>query len=254
MLKLGWMSTARGSGSLSLLRFVCDKISEGSLDARIQVVVSNRAPGEAEQTDSFFRYCREQGLPVVSESSRRFRQVHAGPDWRTDFDQRLAERVDQYDIDVILLAGYMLIVSDFLCERYPLLNLHPALPDGPKGTWHEVMSELARTGADETGAMIHVVTPELDRGPVVSYFSLSLAGEPYATLRDAGDLDGLAREIRARELEREHPLILTTLRALSSGRVRMIDRYPYDAVGTPLHNGMDLSAEVEELVSRPNAG
>lgn len=252
MLNLAWMSTARGSGSLSLLRFVCDRIREGSLDARIQVVVSNREPGEAEQTDVFFQFCREQGLPVVSESSRRFRQAHEGSDWRTSFDKRLAERIDRYDIDVVLLAGYMLIVSDFLCERYPLLNLHPALPDGPKGTWPEVMSELAQSGAEQTGAMIHVVTPELDRGPVVSYFLLCLAGEPYATLREGNDLDGLAREIRARELEREHPLILTTLQALSSGRVRMVDRYPYDESGAPLHNGMDLSAEVEDLVSRLN--
>lgn len=249
MLRLGWMSTARGQGSLALLRVVCDSINEGTLDACIPVVVSNRVPGEAEQTDRFFEYCRQQGLPLVCESSQCFRQTFDGADWRTSFDRLLASHISQYEVDVFLLAGYMLIVSEFLCSRYPLLNLHPALPNGPKGTWREVMSELARTDATETGAMIHVVTPDLDRGPVVSYFSFPLDDEPFKTLRSAGDIDALADAIRAHELEREYPLILTTLHALSAGHIVLTGGRPYDASGTPLTGGLDLSVEVERMAS-----
>ncbi len=247
------MSTARGQSSLSLLSFISNSIREGALDACIPVVVCNREPGESAQTDLFFEYCREQGLPVEWESSRRFRQSFCGQDWRTSFDQRLARRIDRYKVDVILLAGYMLIVSEFLCKRYPLLNLHPALPNGPKGTWPEVMDELAQTGATETGAMIHVVTPELDRGPVVSYFSFPLLGEPYATVRAAGDMERLAREIREREMQREYPLILTTLQALASGKVRIINRIPHDDTGRPIEHGIDLSAEVDRLINAPDS-
>ncbi|MBN1152352.1 MAG: phosphoglycerate transporter [Dehalococcoidia bacterium] len=254
MLRLGWMSTARGEGSLALLQFVCENIESGALDARISVVVSNREPGEATQTDRFFEYVRSRGLPLVTESSTRLRRSAPGDDWRTRFDQLLARHLEKFDVDVILLAGYMLIVSDFLCTRYPLLNLHPALPDGPTGTWREVMAKLAESGATRTGAMLHVVTPVLDRGPVVSYFCFSLEGEPFATLRKSGDTTRLADEIRAQELRREFPLILTTLRALAAGRIVISALHAYDDAGTPLVAGMDLSPEVECMVAAMDAG
>lgn len=249
MLRLGWMSTARGQGSLSLLRFVCDHIASGSLDARISAVISNRIPGEFEQTDVFFDYARAQGLPLVCESSARLRQDAPGPDWRTRFDRILAQRMEQYDIDVVFMAGYMLIVSEFLCERYPLLNLHPALPNGPTGTWREVMLELATSGASRTGAMVHIVTPELDRGPTLSYFSFPLEGEPFDSLREAADVTALADAIRAQELRREFPLILTTLRALSAGDIVIDDHLAFAADGSQLRQGRDLSPQVEGFLN-----
>ncbi len=110
------------------------------------------------------------------------------------------------------------------------------------------MSELAHTGARQTGAMLHVVTPVLDRGPVVSYFSFSLENEPFATLRRGGNTARLADEIRTHELRREFPLILTTLRALAAGRIVISALHAYDGTGSPLERGMDLSQEVEQLL------
>ncbi len=253
MLRLGWMSTARGQSSLALLRFVCENIETGALDARISVVISNREPGEAPQTDRFFEYARSRNLPLVCESSARIRSTAHGEDWRTTFDHLLANRIDQFDVDVIFLAGYMLIVSEFLCNRYALLNLHPALPDGPTGTWREVMAELARSQATETGAMVHIVTPQLDRGPVVSYFSFSLMGEPFASLRKTGDNDALADAIRAHELQREFPLILATLRALASGELVVRGHLAFAVDGSQLRQGRDLSPEVETFVADSSA-
>jgi len=219
VLKLGWMSTGRGLGSFELLRVTFENIESGKLDARISCVICNRGMGETLQTDRFLTFVRSKGLSLVSESSSRFRRDYAGDDWRTAFDRMLASGIEQFDVDVIFLAGYMLIVSELLCTRYPLLNLHPALPDGPTGTWQEVMRELATTGARSTGAMMHVVTPELDRGPVATYFAFSLTGEPYDSLRASGDTDALADAIRKQELRREFPLILATLRSLSAGEI-----------------------------------
>jgi len=251
VLKLGWMSTGRGEGSLALLRAVCEDMQGGRLDARISFVLSNREPGEAAQTDRFFEFARSQGLPLISESSGRFRQQTPGPDWRTGFDHLLLSRIEQFDIDLVFMAGYMLIVSDSLCTQHLLLNLHPALPGGPTGTWREVMAELARTGAARTGAMVHVVTPELDRGPTASYFSFAIDGEPFASLRRAGDTDALADAIRKHELRREFPLILTTLRALAAGELVISERRAYDSSGRLLDGGKDISAEVERLLAEP---
>ena len=249
MLKLGWMSTGRGPTSLALLRAVCKDIEAGRLDARISFVLTNRGPGEATQSDLFQEYARSQGLPLVSESSRAFRQQYQGTDWRTGFDQQMSGRIEQYDVDLIFLAGYMLITSDFFCTRYLLLNLHPARPGGPTGTWQEVMAEIARTGASQAGAMVHVVTPELDRGPTASYFSFSLKGEPYASLRKAGDLDALADAIRAEEVRREFPLILTTLRAFAAGDIVVQSRRAFAANQSPLHHGWDLSSAVDQFLA-----
>jgi len=245
VLKLGWMSTGRGPGSFELLRVTCENIESGRLDARISCVVCNRGMGETEQTDRFLNFIRSKGLPLVSESSSRFRRDYAGDDWRTAFDRVLSSGIERFEVDVIFLAGYMLIVSEFLCTRYPLLNLHPALPDGPKGEWPEGMRELARTGARRTGAMIHGGTPELDRGPVATYFSFSLTGEPYDSLRASGDTDALAEAIRKQELRREFPLILATLRSLAGGDVVVAGGRVHNRAGKPLAGGLDLSARVE---------
>ena len=249
MLRLGWMSTGRGPTSLALLRAVCDDIGAGKLDARVSFVLTNRGQGEAAQSDLFQEYVRSQGLPLICESSRDFRQQYQGGDWRTSFDKQMSSRIEQYDIDLIFLAGYMLIVSDFFCTRYLLLNLHPALPGGPTGTWHEVMAELAAAGAKEAGAMVHIVTPELDRGPTASYFSFSLDGEPYSSLREAGDLDALADAIRAQEVRREFPLILTTLRAFAAHDIVVRERRAYDGKGNLMIVGRDLSLEVEQQLA-----
>ncbi len=250
MLKLGWMSTGRGPGSFELLRVTCENIESGRLDARISCVICNRGMGETEQTDRFLNFIRSKGLPLVSESSSRFRRDYAGDDWRTAFDRILSSGIERFDVDVIFLAGYMLIVSEFLCTRYSLLNLHPALPDGPKGEWPEVMRELARSGAVRTGAMIHVVTPELDRGPVATYFSFPLSGQPYDGLRACGDVDALADAIRKQELRREFPLILATLRSLAAGDIVVSGGRIHNRVGEPLARGLDLSAQVERELAR----
>lgn len=249
MLRLGWMSTARGQGSLALLQFICAAIDSHTLDACIPVVISNRVRGESPQTDLFCDYVASRGLPLVCESSSQFKQEHTGEDWRTEFDRKLASQIDLYAIDVILLAGYMLIVSEFMCTRYPLLNLHPALPGGPTGTWNQVMTELAVSGAERTGAMLHVVTPVLDRGPVVSYFAFALEGEPYDSLRHTGKVEALAAAIRAQELRREFPLILVTLQAMAAGRIAIRALQAYDAMGRMLPQGLDLSAEVESALA-----
>lgn len=250
MLKLGWMSTGRGPTSLALLRAVCEDIEAGRLDARIAFVLTNRGHGEAAQSDMFQQFVTSKAIPLVAESSKTFRSRYPGDDWRTDFDRKMSERIEEYDVDLIFLAGYMLIVSDFFCTRYLLLNLHPALPGGPTGTWREVMDELARAGASRAGAMIHIVTPELDRGPTVSYFSFSLEGEPFASLRNAGDTAALAAAIREQEVQREFPLILSTLRALASGDIAISQRRVCDARGNPLPPGRDLSAEVDRLATQ----
>ena len=79
------------------------------------------------------------------------------------------------------MAGYMLISSPAFCRRYAILNLHPALPGDPTGTWQQVIWQLLEDDAAETGAMMHLATAQLDRGPVRSATSACRFGAMTGT-------------------------------------------------------------------------
>ena len=178
MLNIGWFSTGRGPGSQGLLRFVQDRLEKGLLDARIQFVFSNREPGEAEGSDQFFELVKRYGSDLKTLSSSKFRREMGGrfANHRAEYDGRVMDLLSGYQPDICVLAGYMLIVGGPMCRQYPLLNLHPALPDGPIGTWQEVVWRLIETRANMTGAMIHLATEEVDRGPLISYCTVPLSG------------------------------------------------------------------------------
>lgn len=267
MLSIGWFSTGRGAGSQGLLRFVQDRIFQGKLDARIQFVFSNRAPGEAEGSDQFFRLVHEYGLPLYTVSSAEFRRSRKGPfaQHREEYDAQVMDLLYGCQPDICVLAGYMLIAGRAMCRKYPLLNLHPALPDGPIGTWQEVIWKLMEERATHTGAMMHLATEEVDRGPVVSYCTVPITGsdfEQYWQALERQDLDEikasqgedfpLFQQIRQAEYRREPYLVFETLRAVADGRARIRDGQVLDALGQPLvtnsPGGICLDREIDEAM------
>lgn len=260
-LTLGWFSTGRGEGSRGLLKLVQQEIGLGALDAQIQFVFSNREPGEAEGSDQFFEMVRGYGIPLVTLSSQRFRREHGGgpfSEHRLDFDREAMQKLRDTSPDLCVLAGYMLITGPEFCRVYDMINLHPALPSGPTGTWQQVIWQLVETEATETGAMVHVATEVVDEGPTVSFCRFpirggafdslwkSVEGTPVERLKaEAGEELPLFQVIRQEGVIRESPLLLETLRALASGRIRVERGRVLDAKGRPIE-GRDLSGEIEE--------
>ncbi len=256
MLSIGWFSTGRGEGSRGLLRFVHERLLSQQIDARINFVFSNRAPGEQEGSDEYFRLAREYGLPLITHSSAQFRRRRGGrfADGRAEFDAEVLELLAGRQPDICVLAGYMLIASSALCRAFPLLNLHPALPDGPIGTWQEVVWQLIGQRAARTGAMTHLATEEVDRGPLVSYVTVPLNTtefEPHWQELGDRDVAGVRKErgedyemfrlIRAQQYRREPHLLLETLRALSRGEIRLDIGAPGSEVA--IVSGMESDAE-----------
>lgn len=270
-LRIGWFSTGGGPGSQRqrLLTAAVDAIREGALDAEIAFVFCNRERGEYEATDSFLDLAQSFGLTCLTHSSRKFRRSRGGklsqpgeplPPWRTEYDRAVAAIVAAHPFDVGVLAGYMLIFTGEMANRYPCLNLHPAEPVGPTGTWQQVIWQLIDRRAERSGVMVHLVTEELDRGPPVSFCTYSLRGPAFAPLwkelgeRTAADVQqaegeehALFREIRRHGAAREAPLVIETLKALAQGRVRIADRQPVDAAGAPLRGGLDLTPEIDAI-------
>lgn len=268
MYQLGWFSTGRGKGSRGLLQAVQDSIKSGEIEAEIAFVFCSRERGETEATDIFLKMAEGYHLPLVTFSYQKFKaeitdagQPVALPAWRLDYDREVMARLRDFHPDLCVLAGYLLIVGREMCQRYNMINLHPAAPNGPTGTWQEVIWRLIESGAGETGVMMHLVTPELDRGPVVTYGTFPITGEPFDKYREEirgqsleqikreqGENNPLFQRIREYGFARELPLIKSTIKAFSQGKVKITaDKKITDAEGRPL-NGYDLTEEIEKKV------
>ncbi len=268
---VGWFSTGRDEAACDLLRAAMDAIERGGLDAEIAFVFCNRERGEFEPTDAFLDLVESYGLPLITLSSRRFRREHGGevarageplPAWRYDFDREVRRLVEPCRFDIGMLAGYMLIFTDVMCERFPLLNLHPAAPGGPIGVWQDVVWQLIEERAESGGVMIFLCTVELDRGPPVAYCIYSLRGPAFDELwselegrsleqvkADEGEENRLFREIRRQGVARELPLAVATLRAFAEGRLSIRGGRILSTDGEVV-GGYDLTPEIEAAVGQ----
>ncbi len=249
MLNIGWFSTGRDEAARQLLQAVWDKSHSSDINGEISFVFSNREPGEAKESDRFFELVRSYNIPLVCLSYRKFKTVGEEKEWRIKYDREVNKKIKPFAPDLCVLAGYMLIVSAELCQKYDMINLHPAPPGGPTGSWQKVIWALIQNKAETAGAMMHLVTPELDRGPVVSYCLFSIKGEPFAEYWRKDDKNMLFRLIRQHELAREFPLITLTLKSLSRGEVSIKNRRVINAQGK-LISGYNLSGKVDEEVKK----
>jgi len=271
MYKLGWFSTGRDKAARDLLTAVQSSIRRGEIEAGIAFVFSNREPGESEESDLFLKLVESYSIPLVCFSYQRFKankgipitnQAGSLPLWRLDYDREVMARLQDFHPDLCVLAGYMLIVGEEMCQRYNMINLHPAAPGGPTGTWQEVIWQLIDNKAEETGVMMHLVTPELDKGPPVTYCTFPIRGKsfdrywldleklPLTSPERYNEENPLFKLIRKHGLTREFPLIISTLKTLSQGKVKITaDKKLVDSEGRPI-NGYNLTDEINELVAR----
>jgi len=268
--KIGWFSTGRGEGSKALLRTVQENIIAGEIDASIEFVFCTRDRGETDATDAFLDMVEGYGIPLVSFSYQMYKAVRDMPNpdpsqpipqWRIDYDREVMKRLERFSPDLCVLAGFMLITGPEMCERYDMLNLHPAAPDGPAGTWQQVIWQLIEQNADTHGVKLHVAIPELDMGPTATYCTFPIKGKAFDALWDEirghtvqgikesqGVENSLFKEIRRHGYVRETPLILATIKAFSQGKVRITgDRQIVAADDNPV-DGFDLTDEINELV------
>ena len=271
MLRIGWFSTGRGEGSQKLLRAAVEAIAEGRLDAEIAFVFSNRERGQFEATDAFFDQIAGYGIPLVTLSDANFRRARGGevaragqplPAWRTEYDSAVAELLRPYAYAIGMLSGYMLVMTQPLFAGHAMLNLHPAAPGQPAGTWQQVTWQLIEQRAEHGGVRIHLVTAALDEGAIVTYCTYSLRGPTIdllwravehrniSDIRDAaGESLPLFQEMRRRGAARELPLVVETLRALADGRLRL-DGEVILAGTTRVVQGYDLTPEIEGTLAK----
>jgi phosphoribosylglycinamide formyltransferase-1 len=211
-LRLAVLISGRGSN----LGPVLDAIANGSLDAEVLAVISNRAdaPGLA--------LARSHG--VATEVIDRH---NAGPQGQ---DAAISRRLEALEPDLVLLTGYMRILGPELVNAWQgrMINQHPSLLPRHKGL--HTHRRALEAGDRRHGASLHFVTPELDGGPVLAQVSVPV--EP-------GDSETtLAQRLAPREKE----LLLAALRLFARGRVSLgANGIRLD--GRPLARPLKLEAE-----------
>ena len=268
-MRVGWLSSGRDQAAVNLLTDVVARAQHDGVPLEIGAVFCDRERGEAPESDQFLDLVERLGFPLVTLSSRQSwaeaqKLGVSRSDWREEYHAGVVDLLKPHGLGVLVMAGYMLIVAPSLGRRYPILNLHPALPAGPTGTWQEVIWQLLEDDADETGAMIHIATAELDRGPVVSYFRFSLRGDDWEPLwrrfrekrrtmsvaeiaAAEGEDEPLFAEIRRRGEVREIPLLYQTLRQFAEGKLNTARG---GVLAEHARLPLDLTEQVEEEVAR----
>jgi len=150
-------------------------------DARVAAVISNRADAQG------LAFARQQGIATAVVDHRAY-------DSREAFDAALAQAVDRYAPDLVVLGGFMRILGAAFVNRYEqrLMNVHPSLL--PAFTGLHTHQRAIEAGCKLAGATVHYVTPELDHGPIIAQAVVPVLPDDTP--------DALA----ARVLSREHAL------------------------------------------------
>ena len=153
MIKLGVLGSTKGTD----LQAVLDAVNNGLLDAKVSVVVSNQ------ESAYILERAKNHGVPT-------FFIPHKGKA-RKEFDREMTTVLQNYGVELVLLIGFMRILSVEFCQewRNRILNVHPSLlPKYAGGMDTNVHAEVIKNGDAETGCTIHFVTEEVDAGPILS--------------------------------------------------------------------------------------
>lgn len=148
--RLGVLVSGRGSN----LQAIIDAIDDGRLDAEIAVVISN-----TQQARGLAR-ARQAGIDTVVLNHKDFASREA-------FDRAVVAELNQRDVGLVCLAGFMRLLSPAFISAFPnaILNIHPSLLPAFVGL--DAQRQAWEYGVKVSGATVHVVTPELDSGPIV---------------------------------------------------------------------------------------
>ncbi|GAB7521578.1 phosphoribosylglycinamide formyltransferase [Paraburkholderia sp. 2C] len=192
MKKLVILISGRGSN----MQAIANACARERWRAQVAAVIANRPDAAGLQ------FAASQGIPTAVVDHRQF------PD-RPSFDIALAHMIDAYAPDLLVLAGFMRVLTDGFVERYAgrMLNVHPSLlPSFPGLKTHQ---QALDAGVRVHGASVHFVTPRLDHGPIVA--------QSVVPVRAGDDAAALA----ARVLATEHVIYPRAVRWFVEGRLAL---------------------------------
>ncbi|MCP1674962.1 phosphoribosylglycinamide formyltransferase-1 [Natronocella acetinitrilica] len=206
------------SGSGSNLQQLLDAAASGDLPAPIAAVISNRADAHG------LERARRSGVPAIA-------LPHGNYANREAYDAALQQEIDAHKPALVVLAGFMRILSEGFVQHYAgrMLNIHPSLLPAYRGL-HTHQRVLA-AGDSEHGCSVHFVTPDLDAGPLVMQARIPVLP------------DDTEHSLAARVQREEHRIYPRVIRWFLQGRLTLTQ-------GVPRFDGRPLK---EPVTVRPDA-
>lgn len=199
VLRLGVLVSGRGSN----LQAIINEIEAGTLKAEIAVVVSNK-----------------QGVPALERAERHGlntvfldpKSVAGMPDPRHAYDRKLLETLQHHRVQLVILAGYMKIVTSVLIDSYEsrIMNIHPSLLPSFPGL--HAQRQALDHGVKVAGCTVHFVTEGMDTGPIILQQAVPV---------EEGDTEDVLSE---RILKVEHGLLPMAIRLFAEGRLSVTGR------------------------------
>lgn len=186
------------SGNGSNLQALIDSQARGELPVEIRVVISNRSDAYG------LVRARKAGIETIVLSHRDFPSREA-------YDAKLMELIDARQPELVVLAGFMRILSERFVNHYlgRLINIHPSLLPAFRGL--DTHERALRAGVKEHGCSVHFVTPELDAGPIIIQARVPVVdGDTPSTLA-------------ARVQTQEHRIYPLAVKWIAEGRIQMRD-------------------------------
>lgn len=149
-LKLGIMASGNGSN----FEAIAEAIKEQQLNAQVQVLIYNNPGAKA------VARAERWGVPSVLLNHREFSS-------REDFDRKIVETLQQLDVDWVIMAGWMRLVTPVLIDAFPnkIINIHPSLLPSFRGA--RAVEQALDAGVKIAGCTVHLVTLEVDSGPIL---------------------------------------------------------------------------------------
>lgn len=193
--KIGVLCSGRGSNLASII----DAVERGDIRAEIAVVLADKADAYA------LTRAREHGIPDVAV----VRKAYAA---REDFERALLEQLHAHGVTLVVLAGFMRILSPLFVRAYAgrILNIHPALlPSFPGAHAHR---DALAYGVKVSGCTVHFVDEGTDSGPIILQAAVPVA---------EGDTED---SLAARVLKEEHRIFPAAIRLYVDGRLRIDGR------------------------------
>jgi phosphoribosylglycinamide formyltransferase-1 len=198
-LRVAVLASGRGSN----LQAVIDAIEAGTVQAKIVAVISNKKEAPA------LERARRHGLSGLFVDPKPYT---GKPDSREAYDRELLTVLRQQDVELVLLAGYMKIVTGLLVEAFVnrMMNIHPSLLPSFPGL--DVQKKAIEWGCKVAGCTVHFVTEGVDEGPIILQAAVPVL--------DDDTPDTLA----ARILEQEHKIYPRAVQLFAEGRLRVEGR------------------------------
>lgn len=204
------------SGSGSNLQSIIDNIGKGLLDAEITVVISNNPGAYA------LERARKHGIPAVAIEHTAFKT-------REDFDREMIAALRTYPVELIVLAGFMRVLTPVFLDAFPMrvVNIHPAILPSFPGT--HVQRKAVESGVKFSGCTVHFVDTGVDTGPIII--------QSVVPVYDNDDEDTLA----ARILREEHRIYPQAIQFYAEGMLdirgrRVCIRNGKETGIAPVHN------------------